>query len=120
MYTSFKYRRIIAHILNVWMWLIITSGAVFMHKEVTSDGIIVTHTHPYDFTNKSKKHHKSDEEIHFLDIVFQGAFVKASIFLYESPIRLEYSVIPFQEIQELYSCKTTTKPCLRGPPSYKS
>ena len=42
------------------MVAIITSGVVFMHKEVTSTGEIVTHIHPYDFTQKGEpQHHHS-------------------------------------------------------------
>lgn len=34
--------------------VIIISGVVFMHKEVTSTGEIITHIHPYNFTKKRK------------------------------------------------------------------
>lgn len=32
--------------------VIIISGVVFMHKEVTSTGEIITHIHPYNFTKR--------------------------------------------------------------------
>src|SRR5690606_31144825 len=51
---SSTYRNLTALLLSVCMVAIITSSVVFMHKEVTSTGEIVTHIHPYDFTQKGE------------------------------------------------------------------
>ncbi|TJY68523.1 hypothetical protein FAZ19_04515 [Sphingobacterium alkalisoli] len=111
------YRKLSASLLAGWMCIIVISGVVFMHKEVTSSGEIVTHIHPYDFTDKSpKKHHKSDGEIQYLNIVFQGSFISSDFVSFEIPF--------FQEFQfENYSCYSYHEYAsvfysyyLRGPP----
>lgn len=56
--------------------LIMVSGMVFMHKHQTQDGRIVIHIHPYDLSaDADKPHHNSDDEIHLLDVVFQGVYL---------------------------------------------
>jgi hypothetical protein len=99
-----------------WMTLIVISGIVFMHKEVTSKGEIVTHIHPYDFTNKQKHHHKSDAEIHFLDILYQGTFIESDFVTFEDPIISEF---PIQN-ETIYSSSLVAVAIfhnyLRGPP----
>ena len=69
-----SYRLLVANFLLVWMCGIIISGVVFMHKEVTSNGEIVTHIHPYNLNEKKHHQHHSDAEIRFLDIVTSIGF----------------------------------------------
>lgn len=111
------YRRFIASLLAIWMGVIIVSGIVFIHKEVTSSGEIVTHVHPYDLFSKTKKHHhKSDAEIHYLDVVFHGSFVDAEFFVYEAPVRVEYNIGYCTTYTESQHYDFTHHYYLRGPP----
>ena len=115
-----SYRQLLAHFLLVWMCGIITSGVVFMHKEVTSTGEIVTHIHPYNLGEKKHHQHHSDAEIRFLDIVYQGSYLNWSPFVFEAPIQPEFTVFEFGyrtynillQDHEIHSG--------RGPPSYIS
>jgi len=104
--------------MSVWMMMIVISGIVFMHKEITSTGEIVIHVHPYDFTQKSKKHHhKSDAEIQYLNVVFSGAYVATDFLVYEKPLPpFEYR-INYAEVFDTYFHKTPSHSNLRGPPS---
>lgn len=114
---STTYRSVLAYTLSALMIFIITSGVVFMHKEVKSTGEIVTHIHPYDFTKKGKAHHKSDAEIEFLNVVFSGTFTSPSITLYDlelSPIILSAK---HPQLIEGFTPKVTPSELLRGPPS---
>ncbi|WP_245893839.1 hypothetical protein [Sphingobacterium gobiense] len=116
---SNTYRIFIAWSLSVWMVAIITSGVVFMHKEVTSTGEIVTHIHPYDFTKKGHPdhHHHSDDEIHFLDVVFAGVFVANDLQAFElaiAPIKL---CIHYAELTENAPSTPLIHYDLRGPPA---
>jgi hypothetical protein len=99
------------------MTLIVISGIVFMHKEVTSKGEIVTHIHPYDFTKKQKHHHKSDAEIHFLDILFQGTFIESDFITFEVPIISEFSLQDKTTYSSSLIAVTIFHAYLRGPPS---
>lgn len=111
------YRRLFASLLAMWMSLIVVSGIVFMHKEVTSDGEIITHIHPYDFTKKKNKpQHKSDAEIGYLDVIFQGTFTEPTFEWPSPPIRLEYEVINFFNYFESYISTDHTHCLNRGPP----
>lgn len=112
-----KYRTLIAKLLCIWTLTIVISGVVFMHKEVTSTGEIVTHVHPYDFTKKNQQHHhQSDDEIQFLNIVFHGAFILGDIVVFEAPVLTAY-YIPFGDvIEEKTSCYPFHAYFLRGPP----
>ena len=114
--TISPYRRLIASLLATWMSMIVISGIVFMHKEVTSKGEIVTHIHPYDFTKKQKHHHKSDAEIRFLDVLHYGTFTQSEFITYEVPILSEFKIVnllgylcPRESVTILHSF-------LRGPP----
>lgn len=115
--TISTYRRLIASLLTCWMSLIVISGIVFMHKEVTSKGEIVTHVHPYDFTKKQKHQHKSDDEIHFLDVLFQGTFIESSFTALEIPVPTEFII----QNTTFYHSQLQATPIfhayLRGPPS---
>lgn len=111
------YRRLFASLLAMWMSLIVISGIVFMHKEVTSNGEIITHIHPYDFTKKKNKHqHKNDAEIQYLNVVYQGTFLEPVFTSLDIPFRTIYETIPFQELVVSYYSKTTLHSYLRGPP----
>jgi len=96
---------------------IITSGVVFMHKEVTSTGEIVTHIHPYNLGEKKHHHHHSDAEIRFLDIVFQGSYLNWSPYVFEAPILPEFNIIEFG-IRTFNIILQVHNICAgRGPPS---
>ena len=114
--TISKYRRLIASLLTCWMTLIVISGIVFMHKEVTSKGEIVTHIHPYDFTKKQKHHHKSDAEIRFLDVLYQGTFIESTFTTFETPVFTEFYT-PFDIVYNRSIVNVTIfHSFLRGPP----
>lgn len=116
---STTYRNFIAWSLSVWMVAIITSGVVFMHKEVTSTGEIVTHIHPYDFTKKGKPHHHdSDDEIHFLDVVFAGVFVASGLQVFELSVPPRLLRIHYAEVTEHVFLRPILHYDLRGPPVF--
>lgn len=115
--TISTYRRIVASLLACWMMLIVVSGIVFMHKEVTSKGEIVTHIHPYDFTKKQKHHHKSDAEIHFLDVLFQGTFIESAFVTFEAPLVNEFTVRNESVYHSHLLAVSIFHAYLRGPPS---
>lgn len=90
-----------------------------MHKHKTADGRIIIHTHPYNLKTDpdATKHHQSENEIHLLDVVFQGSFIQASFTHYEQPIitpicmvYLVYQAVGVQTSHFQYAY-------LRGPPS---
>lgn len=115
--TIARYRRLFASLLAMWMSVIVISGIVFMHKEVTSDGQIITHVHPYDFTKKKSKHHKSDAEIRYLDVVFQGTFTAPLFTCIDYPIRQEFEVIAYFNYFEPYHFEEVYHSFSRGPPA---
>ncbi|WP_140937385.1 hypothetical protein [Sphingobacterium lumbrici] len=114
------YRRLFASLLAGWMCVIVISGVVFMHKEITSSGEIVTHIHPYDFTDQShKNHHKSDGEIQYLNIVFQGSFISSDFIIFELPFFQEfqfenYTYYSYREYTSVFNSYY-----LRGPPRHQ-
>lgn len=113
------YRRLGAYLLAGWMSVIIVSGIVFMHKEVTSKGEIVTHVHPYDFTKKKNKHqHKNDAEIQYLNVVFQGAFVESTFTVFEAPYLQEFNYGNYAAYSWAYYFTTSLETYLRGPPTF--
>lgn len=114
----FAYRRTVASLLLVWVWGIIISGVVFMHKEVTSTGEIVTHIHPYNLAEKHHHEHHSDAEIHFLDIVFQGSYLNWSPVTFDLPIRTEFQYVFFGEKPFHLSHQDGADPTSRGPPYF--
>lgn len=98
--------------------LILVSGSLFMHKHTTASGKIVIHMHPYDLSSDSSNplHHESEEEIHFLDVVFQGQFLQTCFVNLPTPvtnaINSDYGIHrndPF-----LQACHALAAP--RGPP----
>ncbi len=88
-----------------------------MHKEVTSKGEIVTHIHPYDFTKKQKHHHKSDAEIHFLDVLYQGTFIESDFISFKLPLAKEFTVQNETVYHSHFQAITIFHAYLRGPPS---
>ena len=115
---STTYRNLIAWSLSVWMVAIITSGVVFMHKEVTSTGEIVTHIHPYDFTKKVEPHHHhSDDEIQFLNVVFAGVFVANDLQVFELSVTPGMLRIHYAELVEAAASTLLFHYDLRGPPA---
>ncbi|WP_437921032.1 hypothetical protein [Sphingobacterium sp. LRF_L2] len=113
-----KYRSLLAYLLSAWMITIIISGVVFMHKEVTSTGEIITHIHPYDFTKKGEPHHhKSDAEIQYLNVVFAGAFLASDLFIFEMVLPPFSFPIHYAEIAAHPIFEVVTHYNLRGPPS---
>lgn len=115
--TIATYRRLFASLLTMWMSLIVISGIVFMHKEVTSSGEIITHIHPYDFTKKKDKHqHKSDAEIRYLDVVFQGSFIEPRFDTFELPIQHGFEITAYFSYFKSYYLETISLSFSRGPP----
>ena len=118
MHRLISYRQVVANFLLVWMIGIIVSGVVFMHKEVTSTGKIVTHIHPYNLGEKKHHQHHSDAEIRYLDIVYQGSYLNWSSVVFEAPILPEFSIMEFGfKFYELIF-QTHEIRAGRGPPSY--
>ncbi len=115
---SLTYRTWIARFLLVWMCVIVISGVVFMHKEVTSTGEIVTHIHPYNLGEKKHHHHHSDAEIRYLDIVFQGSYLNWEPLVYSLPIPTVLSEIPYAELLEQTRQQDLVCHLGRGPPSF--
>lgn len=112
------YRSLLAYLLSAWMIVIIISGVVFMHKEVTSTGEIITHIHPYDFTKKGEPHHhKSDAEIQYLNVVFAGAFLAADLQVFEMAITPRILRIHYADVTETAVSQGIFHYNLRGPPA---
>lgn len=95
---------------------LVVSGAIFTHKEVTSTGEIVVHNHPYDFTKKGEKHHHSDDEIHFLDVVFCHVFTPTSFFAYEPIVRTSFAITHARIYDSEAITLSVESTFLRGPP----
>ena len=116
-HTISRYRSLFAYLLAGWMSVIIISGIVFLHKEVTSKGEIITHIHPYNFTKKKDKHqHKNDAEIQFLNVVFQGVFIETVFEAFEAPFLQEFNYLPYASYTRTYHFTKTLDTYLRGPP----
>lgn len=110
------YRKSVAQFLLVWICAIITSGVVFMHKEVTSTGLVVTHIHPYNLGEKKHHKHQSDDEIRFLDIVFQGSYINWDPVTYSEPLPQVIIEISYADKQYLEVHKTIYFKSGRAPP----
>ncbi|GHE23839.1 hypothetical protein GCM10017764_08070 [Sphingobacterium griseoflavum] len=111
------YRSLIAYLLSIWTVAIIISGVVFMHKEITSTGEIITHVHPYDFTKKGQPHHHdSDAEIQYLNVVFAGAFLAPDLQVFEMAITPLSLRIHFVDMVAKIISPAGIHYDLRGPP----
>lgn len=113
-----RYRTIVAYTMSVWFMLLVISGAIFTHKEVTSTGEIVIHNHPYDFTKKGEKHHHSDDEIHFLDVVFCNTYTPTEFVSYEPVIRSVFQWEYTTAYTESVFHREHFTNYLRGPPVF--
>lgn len=117
---STTYRSYAAGLLSLWMMIIIVSGVVFMHKEVTSSGEIITHVHPYDFTKKgTSHHHESDGEIQYLNVVFAGNFLLSEMFIFQTPLRTFISYVEYASLTQRSLTQVLLYYHLRGPPTYR-
>jgi len=97
------------------MSLIILSGVIFMHKEVKSNGEIVMHTHPYDFTKKEKPQ-ETDDQIDYLNVIYQNNYVQTDFIVLELPIPKEIQTALYRAICPEVTTITNTPYYLRGPP----
>lgn len=99
--------------------LIVASGSLFMHKHKTASGKIVIHVHPYDLSQEGAEplHHKTEREIHFLDVVFHGQFLQTSFSNLAAPVAVPLSVACNTPHKDPYcqDCHALADP--RGPPS---
>lgn len=75
-----KLRKFLAALHAGILLVILTSGAIFMHKHHTSDGEIVIHTHPYKLSDNpiEKSHHQTDSEIHYFDVLYSGSYLSVN------------------------------------------
>lgn len=103
-------RVFLAFVQAILLMIIIGSGTLFMHKHQTSSGKIVVHVHPYNLKNDpdATKHHHSENEIHFLDVVFSGTFLQ---------VDWSHSALFLPELFETY--KITYKGHIPAPVSHK-
>ncbi|MBP3942372.1 hypothetical protein J5U18_02145 [Sphingobacteriaceae bacterium WQ 2009] len=96
---------------------IIISGVIFMHKEITSTGEIITHIHPYNFGEKNKHQHDSDAQIRLLDVLYHGTYLEPSFtnhsFLAPTFFTINYSSTIFDDVIKA----TIFYLFLRGPPA---
>lgn len=100
------------------MSLIIISGVIFMHKEVKSNGEIVMHNHPYDFTSDQPRPQESDDQIDFLNVVYHQNFVQTEFTIFEQPIRTEFEYDHFHEEKPVFATRSVDHYFLRGPPLF--
>lgn len=98
--------------------LIIISGVIFMHKEVKSNGEIVMHNHPYDFTNDQPRPQESDDEIDFLNVVYYQNFVQSEFIVFEEPILTIVHEYHYQVYTPIVTNRVVAHAFLRGPPNF--
>ncbi|MEJ5089976.1 hypothetical protein [Sphingobacterium faecium] len=110
-------RKILASMQLALISLIIISGVIFMHKEVKSNGEIVMHNHPYDFTDDQPRQQESDDQIDFLNVVYYQNFVQSEFIVFEDPIRTIFHVYSYQVYTPLFTSCVVDHAFLRGPPS---
>jgi hypothetical protein len=103
--------------------IIVGSGMLFAHKHQLPSGEVVVHIHPYNLKKDplGQKHQHSTNELHFLDVVFQGTYLGNDRMEVGSPWVQELHSSPLANglpafvttpfIQDFY---------LRGPPSHLS
>ncbi|UIR56239.1 hypothetical protein LZQ00_00060 [Sphingobacterium sp. SRCM116780] len=109
-------RNILASMQLALMSLIIISGVIFMHKEVKSNGEIVMHNHPYDFTSDQPRPQESDDQIDFLNVVYHQNFIQSEFILFEEPILTAFRVYSYQVYTAFFSNRIVDHAFLRGPP----
>jgi hypothetical protein len=113
--------RLLAYCQAFLLLAIVGSGMLFAHKHQLSSGEVVVHIHPYNLKKDplGQNHQHSANELHFLDVVFQGTYLGNTI--------LKTDRIWFQQIlakpisRWLPSPHTKSLPpafFLRGPPHF--
>lgn len=115
-----KIRTILAYAQALLLITIVGSGMLFMHKHQTSSGKIVIHVHPYNLKTdpEGAKHQHTDNEAHFLDVVFNGSYLQADIASVETPMSIILTGTLFQKIPSNITQQPDLKIFLRGPPQF--
>ncbi len=115
-----SFRILIAYVQVVLLIGIIGSGTLFMHKHTTSSGQIIVHTHPYNLKTDpdGTKHKHTDNEIHFLDVVFNGSYLQTDGLVFDAATWGKPLVL-----QSIALVPGVTQDCdqhfyLRGPPQF--
>lgn len=108
-------RKILASMQLALISLIIISGVIFMHKEVKSNGEIVMHNHPYDFTNDQPRPQESDDQIDFLNVVYNQNFVQSEFIVFEQPIRTVVHIYSYQVYTPVVTNRVVDHAFLRVP-----
>lgn len=119
MFHRHRIRVLLAYTQVTLLIAIIISGMLFVHKHKTSTGEIVVHNHPYNLKEDPEKnpHHESDDEIHFLDVVFSGSFVVYDSTVLSFPCEIWVPTLYSAPILEkLQQCEISHY-YLRGPPT---
>lgn len=111
-------RKLLAYIQLVLLISIVSSGMLFLHKHTTSSGQIVVHIHPYDLSTDpdTNKHHHSDNEIHFLDVVFHGSYLQTDFVLLDGPVLTNPIITACNTLEAQFSKDSKHTFFLRGPP----
>lgn len=113
-----SFRVLIAYIQTVLLISIVGSGMLFMHKHTTSSGQIIVHIHPYNLKSDpdGTKHKHTDNEIHFLDVVYNGSYLINNCQVFDATLwgrqLIRESVPPVSRI----TVDFTSHFFLRGPP----
>lgn len=111
-------RKLLAYVQLVLLISIVSSGMLFLHKHTTSSGQIVVHMHPYDLSTDpdTTKHHHSDNEIHFLDVVFHGSYLQTDFVLLDGPTLTNPIITDSEHLETRISNECNHNIFLRGPP----
>lgn len=114
-----QFKIFIAYVQTVLLISIVSSGMLFMHKHTTSTGQIVIHIHPYNFKSDpdASKHHHTDNEIHFLDVVFHGNYLQTDFIALEPPVPTAPSTKRTTYYQNKVKDRGVQHNFLRGPPA---
>lgn len=115
-----SFRVCIAYLQTLLLISIVGSGMLFMHKHTTSSGQIIVHIHPYNLKSDpdGTKHKHTENEIHFLDVVFNGSYLQTPELAFDAAILGKQLVqdsiptiagIPFDRHSNFF---------LRGPPLF--
>lgn len=112
------FRKLLAYLQLVLLIGIVSSGMLFMHKHTTSSGQIVVHIHPYDLSTDpdTAKHHQSDNEIHFLDVVFHGSYLQTDFAKFDGPILTNPIITDSNPLDQCINNDNGRNIFLRGPP----
>ncbi|HLW50120.1 MAG TPA: hypothetical protein VKZ78_04050 [Sphingobacteriaceae bacterium] len=118
--TGKLFRVLIAYIQTVLLVSIVGSGMLFMHKHTTSSGQIIIHIHPYNLKSDpdGTKHKHSENEIHFLDVVFNGTYIQTKSLTFDASVWGDYVVTQSVPTVSGVSTDFNSILFLRGPPQY--